>query len=189
MKTLVVQLITALVLLSTAAHSQITLSLGSPNLHAGKIGVGIDGISGSPDLLLKYFANNQLALQLIVGVDITSLGGDALPGQVKVTGSNLRGGLSVLVHLSQDQVSPYVGAEGIFELEKEAGFYATEPDARKIVNGSLVFGAEYYFNEKICLGLKQALGAAFLLKRDVPKQSTDVKFQTSTLMTGRFYFN
>jgi hypothetical protein len=178
-----------LALSASTASAQITLTLGAPNLHAGKVGVGIDGISGSPDLLLKYFLSNQIAGQLILGVDLEFPGGDPLPGQAKVTGIDLRGGVGLVFHLSQSQVSPYVGIEGIFESRKEGGFYTRQPDTKKIVTARALFGAEYYFNESISLGIKQALGGDFFLKRDVPKEETDVRFSTSTLLTGRFYFN
>ena len=178
-----------LVVLSVSAFSQITLSLGAPNLHAGKVGLGIDGISGSPDFLVKYFFSSQFAGQLVAGANLDVPGGDPLPGMVKVTGLDLRGGLALLYHLTQDQVSPYVGAEGTLRWRKEGGFFEKAPEGRKIVNTSAVFGAEYYFNDRICLGIKQALGVDLLLKRDVPKEETDVRLSTSTLLTGRFFFN
>ena len=178
-----------LVLCVSAANSQITLTLGVPNLHSGKVGIGIDGISGSPNLLLKYFLANQLAGEVILGADVDLPGGSPLPGETKVNGIGLRGGLALVYHLSQDQVSPYFGLEGIFESRREGGFYTKEPDAKKIVTTSALFGAEYYFSERICLGIRQALGVGILLKRDVPKEETDIELSTSTLLTGRFYFN
>ncbi len=167
---------------------QVSLSVG-PNLHAGKIGLGIDGITGSPNLLMKYFFNNQFAGQLIVGADIDSPGGDAPAGQQKVTGLTLRGGLSLLYHLTQDQVSPYVGVEGVFRNARQAGFFAIEPDPQNTVIVAAVLGGEYFPNEQFSFGIKHALGVAIEMSRDIPKEETDIRFSTSTLVTGRFYFN
>jgi len=176
------------VLAVSACFAQVTLNIG-PNLHAGKIGLGLDGITGSPNLLMKYFFNNQLAGELIVGAAIDSRGGDAPAGQTKVTGKTFRGGVGILYHLLQEQVSPYLGVEALFENDKPAGFYTEEPDAKNTVTAALVLGGEYFMNERFSLGIKQSLGVEFGLKRDVPKESTDTKFSTSTLVTGRFYFN
>lgn len=179
----------SLALSATSASAQITLSIGTPNLHAGKVGVGIDGISGSPDFLLKYFLSGQVAWQLILGADLDFPGGDPLPGQTKVTGLDLRGGLGLIVHLSQSQVSPYLGIEGVVESRKEGGFYTQKPDAKTIITARALFGLDYFFNESISIGIKQTLGGEFQLKRDVPKEEANVRVSTLTLLTGRFYFN
>ncbi len=174
---------------STITLAQVTLSLGNTNLHAGKIGLGIDGITGSPNLLLKYFFNNQVAGQIIAGFEVHSPGGNAPTGQTKVTGTTFRGGFSLLYHLTQDQVSPYIGVEGVFQTAKAAGFYVLKPDPKNSIIGGAVFGAEYFFNEKFTLGIKQSLGLDLQLKRDIPKEARDITFNTATLVTGRFYFN
>ena len=100
-----------------------------------------------------------------------------------------RGGLSLLYHLTQDQVSPYVGIEGIFQYDKAGGFFAIVPDAKNSVLASGVLGGEYFINERFTIGIKQSLGVSVQLKRDVPKEETDIMFNTLTLVTGRFYFN
>jgi hypothetical protein len=110
-------------------------------------------------------------------------------GQTKVTGMTLRGGMGLLYHLMEEQVSPYVGVEVMMQNDKPAGFYAQVPDAKTTVMAALVLGGEYFVNERFSFGLKQSLGAEFGLKRDVPRENTDVKIATSTLVTGRFYFN
>lgn len=181
-------LVTTVLIISTAAFPQISLNLG-PNLHAGKIGLGLDGITGSPNLLLKYFFNNQLAGQVIFGFDLDSPGGDAPAGQKKVTGTTFRGGMAFLYHLTQDQVSPYLGVEGIFQSEMPGGFYLNEPDRKNSMIVAAVLGGEYFMNEKFSLGIKHSLGAEIRMKRDRPKEETDLRFSTSTLVTGRFYFN
>jgi hypothetical protein len=180
--------IAALLVISAAGFAQISLNIG-PNLHAGKTGLGLDGITGSPNLLLKYFFNNQLAGQIVAGFDLDSPGGDAPAGQKKVTGTTLRGGLAVLYHLTQDQVSPYLGFEGIFQSEMPGGFYVNEPDRKNSIIVAAVLGGEYFMNEKFSLGIKHSLGAEIRLKRDRPQEETDLRFSTSTLVTGRFYFN
>jgi hypothetical protein len=158
-------------------------------LHAGKIGIGLDGITGSSNLMMKYFFNNQLALQVILGANVYQPGGDAAQGQTKRTGLDLRGGLSVLFHLSQEQLSPYLGVEGIFQQSRSAGFFTTVPDPANAVFASGVFGAEFFLSEKFTCGLRQGLGVKIALKRDVPKEESNLWFDTSTLLTARFYFN
>lgn len=157
-------------------------------LQPGKIGLGIDGVS-SPNLLLKVFLNNRLALQVIAGFNLDSQGGDAPTGQTKVTGMNIRGGLSVVYHLTGSVVSPYIGGEGIFQRVTTGGFFVTEPDPKNIVVAGLIFGAEYFINGQFTVGIKQNVGAQILLSRDVPKEETDTMLYTSTIVTGRFYFN
>lgn len=170
-----------LLLLGTASFAQ------SP-LHAGKIGLGIDGVS-SPNLLLKYFFDNRLAGQLMVGAEFDAPGGDPPAGLTKVDGSTFRGGLALLFHFTQTQVSPYIGVEGIFQSEQVAGVYVREPDRRSSVQGGVVLGGEYFIHDQFTLGLKQLLGLDVQFKRDYPEEETDVKFATSTVVTGRFYFN
>ncbi len=179
----------AVILGSSAALAQITLALGTAHLHPGKIGLGIDGIAGSPNLLLKVFLSQQVAVQVILGISIDSPGGSPPPGYTKVTGTELRGGASVLFHITNDQVSPYVGVEGVFQTAKDAGLFVREPDAKNSFQAGAILGAEYFIIERFSLGVKQTLGFDVALARDVPKEETDVKFATSTLMTGRFYFN
>jgi hypothetical protein len=173
---------------ASAGLAQVTLNIG-PNLHAGKVGLGLDGITGSPNLLMKYFFTNRLAGELIAGIAIDAPGGDAAAGQTKVTGTTLRGGVGLLYHLMEEQVSPYVGVEALFQTDKQAGFYTQAPDAKRTVTAAVVLGGEYFMNERFSFGIKHSLGAEFGLKRDVPRESTNVKFATSTLVTGRFYFN
>jgi outer membrane protein W len=178
-----------LIVPASPAFSQITVSLGTVDLHAGKIGLGVDGLTGSPDLLVKYFFNNQLAGQLILGAAIDVPGGTAPAGQTKSNGTMLRGGISILFHLTQDAVSPYVGAEGIFQHEQAGGFFFTTPDPKNTIFGRAVLGAEYFMYQKFSVGLKHSLGAEIRLSRDVPKEETDIRFSTATVFTGRFYFN
>jgi hypothetical protein len=125
----------------------------------------------------------------VVGAAIDSRGGDAPAGQTKVTGTTLRGGFAMLYHLMEEQVSPYVGVEAVVQSEKPAGVYLQAPDSRTTVTAAILLGGEYFMNERFSVGIKHALGAEFGLKRDVPQENTDVKIATSTLVTGRFYFN
>ena len=189
MKRNVLLIFLPLVFASSVSLAQITLSLGSANLHAGKTGLGIDGIAGSPNLLLKVFFSSQVAGQVILGVSIDSPGGSAPVGFTKVTGTELRGGLSLIFHMTNDQVSPYVGIECIYQAMNEWGFFTREPDVKSSIQAGAIFGAEYFIIERFSLGIKQSLGADVEFKRDVPKEETDVKFATATVMTGRFYFN
>ncbi|HET6271746.1 MAG TPA: hypothetical protein VFG32_02070 [Bacteroidota bacterium] len=165
-----------------------TMSFAQTPIHAGKVGLGIDGVS-SPNLILKYFFNNQLAGQVIVGVEFDSPGGDAPLGLTKVTGTTFRGGLSFLYHLTQTQMSTYIGVEGIFQSAQMAGFYVQEPDRKSSVMGGAVLGGEYFIHDQFTLGIKQMLGLDVQLKRDNPAESSDVRFATSTVVTGRFYFD
>jgi hypothetical protein len=163
-------------------------SLAQSPIHAGKVGIGIDGVT-SPNLLLKYFFNNQLAGQVIIGAEVDSPGGDAPLGQTKVTGTTFRGGISLLYHLLQAQVSPYIGVEGVFQSAQAAGFYVQEPDRKSSVQGGVVLGGEYFIHDQFTLGIRQLLGLDVQLKRDNPTEETRVRFATSTDVTGRFYFN
>ena len=158
-------------------------------LHSGKIGLGIDGITGSPNLLMKYFFNNQLAMQIIIGLDIDQPGNTPPAGTSKVIGMAIRGGLSLIYHITHDVVSPYAGAEALFQYEKSGGFFAVVPDPKNSVLASGVFGAECFLNERFTVGMKQGLGVTVQLKRETPREGTDIKFSTSTVVTGRFYFN
>ncbi len=171
------------------AYSQDSSRTRPAYLHAGKIGLGIDGITGSPNLLMKYFFNNQFAIQVIAGCDLDMPGGTAPTGTTKVNGLTFRGGLSLIVHLTHDRVSPYVGFEGIFQSTKSAGFFTVIPDPKNSIIASGVLGAEFFLDERFTLGIKHNLGIEVQLKRDTPKEESDIHFNTSTLVTGRFYFN
>jgi hypothetical protein len=165
-------------------------SASSPGyLRSGKVGLGIDGITGSPDVILKYFFNNQLALQVVAGFAMDVRGGSAPPNTTKITGLTLRGGASLLFHLTQEQVSPYAGVEAVFQHDKPGGFFAVVPDPKNSVIASGVLGGEFFLNERFTFGIKQAVGAQIGLKRDVPPEETDIRIATSTHVTGRFYFN
>jgi len=177
------------VVLANTVQAQDSLGARGPRLHAGKVGIGIDGLTGSSNVLVSFFLNNQLALQAIAGLDLDLPGGTASANQTKVNGVTVRGGLSLLVHLSQDQVSPYVGVEGIYQYAKQAGFFSVVPDPKNSVMGNLIFGVEYFAADRFTVGIKQALGTNVALKRDVPREDTDITLNTSTAVTARFYFN
>lgn len=153
----------------------------------GKFGLGLDGVE-SPNLLAKYFVSDQFATEFILGFDVYSPGGDAPTGQTKVTGTAFRIGLDGLYHFQLGKVSPYVGAEVLFQNMKEGGFYTQEPDARNEVFANLVLGAEYFIDKNFSFGVKHRIGADIKLSRDVPKEETDTFFKTSTQLTARFYF-
>jgi hypothetical protein len=176
-------------LLVVAVVMSFAQTSGQATPHPGKIGLGLDGITGSPNVLLKYFFSNQLAGQVIVGFDLNAPGGTAPAGQTKVNGLTFRGGLSFLYHLTRDQVSPYVGVEGIFQTAKQAGIFVTQPDSKNSMTAGLVLGAEYFMHERFSLGIKHTLGVDVQLKRDIPQEETDVTFASFTVVTGRFYFN
>ena len=188
MKKLLLLLVTCVAVLQ-CSHGQDSLRLRPVYLHSGKIGLGLEGITGSPNLLMKCFLNNQLAIQVLFGIELDLPGGSTPSGLTKVNGLTARGGLSLLVHLTQDQVSPYVGVEGAFQSAKAGGFFTVVPDPKNSFIGSGVLGAEYFINERFTIGIKQALGAEVSLKRDTPHEETEIKFNTSTVFTGRFYFN
>jgi hypothetical protein len=188
MKIRTLWIIGGLALAAALAPGQVTLNIG-PNLHGGKIGLGLDGITGSPNLLVKYFFTSRLAGEALAGFAVESPGGDTPAGQTKVTGITFRGGLGILYHLLEEQVSPYVGVEILFQSDKPAGFYTQVPDPKNTVMTALVLGGEYFMNERFSFGIKQALGAEFDLARDTPSEPTNKRLATSTLVTGRFYFN
>jgi hypothetical protein len=188
MKRLIVVLLLLMMMVGLSV-AQDSLHAKPMYLHTGKIGLGLDGITGSPNLLMKYFVNNQLAVQIIVGVDVDQPGGDAAQGQTKRTGVDIRGGVGILFHLTQEQLSPYLGVEALFQQSRTAGFFTTVPDPKNSVIAGGIFGAEFFLNERFTVGVKQNLGVAIGLKRDAPKEETSLRFSTSTLMTGRYYFN
>jgi len=175
-------------------QAQVTVNIGAVNLHAGKIGLGIDGITGSTNLLMKYFFNNQLAGQLIAGFELETVGGSAPQGQTKQTGHAWRAGGSLVFHLTRDQVSPYLGIEGIFESRQQKGFFSVVPDPQNKITGGIVAGAEYFANDQFSFGVKQLLGLDVMLERHAnslvyPREETTIRFTTSTLVTARYYFN
>ena len=176
------------------ASSQVSVTFGPASLHAGKIGLGIDGLNEWPNLLMKYFINNQLALEALVGAEVSVPGGSAPAGQVKQNGVTLRGGLGVLFHLTQNQMSPYVGGSIVYEREQEGGFFAFVPEPEQALVASLVAGGEYFANERFSFGLKQLLGVEFTFARHensqvYPDEPAGKRFKTSTMFTGRYYFN
>jgi outer membrane protein W len=170
----------AVVLFATIASAQVT--------KAGKIGIGVDGVT-SPNLTAKYFFNENIASELTVGANIYSPGGDATTGYTKVTGSDVRVGLSLLYHFTGNEFVPYLGVEGLYETNKEGGFYTKEPDAKNDVVVSAVFGGEYFIAKQFSLGVKEKVGFDFGLSRDIPKEDSDMHIGTSTLVTAKFYFN
>jgi len=182
-------IIFAVVVSYSTSPAQISVSINAADLHAGKIGLGVDGLTGSPDLLLKYFFNNQLAMQLIVGAAFDLPGGTAPSGLTKVNGVTLRGGISILYHLSQDPLTPYIGAEGIFQRATSGGFFVTEPDAKNTIVARVIIGGEYFLFARFSLGIKQSIGAEIRLSRSFPKEETQTILGTATAFTGRYYFN
>ena len=187
-------LVTFTVLGVMQSPAQVTVNIGTVNLHTGKIGLGLDGITGSTNLLMKYFFNNQLAGQLIAGFELETVGGSAPQGQTKQTGYAWRVGGSLLFHLTRDQVSPYIGLEGIFESRQQKGFFSVVPDPQKKITGGVVAGGEYFASDQFSFGVKELLGVDVMLERHAnslvyPKEETTIRFTTSTVVTGRFYFN
>ncbi len=172
-----------------AGYAQISVSLNVPNLHSGKIGLGIDGISGSPDIILKYFFNNQLAGELIAGASYDIPGGSAPTGLMKANGLTVRGGVSILYHLSQDPLTPYIGFEGLFQRVTSSGFFAVEPDARNTVFVRALAGGEYFLFSQFSLGIRQSIGGEVRLSRSFPKEEQEIILSTATVFTGRYYFN
>ena len=182
-------LFTFCLVLATTAAAQINISLGEADLHSGKVGLGLDGITGSNNILLKYFFNNQLAGELIGGFALDSPGGDAPTGMTKVTGLVLRGGAGIIVHLTRNQLSPYLGFQALFETASDAGFYTREPDRRNSLIVAAVVGGEYFAGSQFSVGLRQAVGMDLRLKRDYPEEDRHILLATSTVFTCRFYFN
>jgi hypothetical protein len=140
---------------------------------------------------MKYFFNNQLAGQVIAGFDLDLPAGPAPTGTTEVTGLILRGGISVLFHLNPDQVSPFIGVEGVFQSRKDGGFVTpgAEADRKNSIAGGVVLGAEYFIHEQFSMGIKALFGLDVQLSRDTPREETGIRFGTTTVFTGRFYFN
>lgn len=159
------------------------------SLHKGKIGLGLDGIAGSPNFLVKYFVTDALAVQATVGYDANWPGGDTPAGMNKVNGSDFRLGLAGVYHLRFDRVSPYWGAQVLFRSVKESGFFAVVPDARTHLLVGAVLGADCFLHDRFSLGLQHTLNLDMTMKRDVPLQEKSTAVGTATLFTARFYFN
>jgi hypothetical protein len=179
----------ALLLSCPVTQAQLSVSINVPDLHSGKIGLGIDGITGSPDILLKYFFNNQLAGQLILGASYDIPGGSAPTGLTKVNGLTLRGGISILYHLNQEPLTPYVGGEAIFQRATSSGFFAVEPDPKNTLFVRIVFGGEYFLSPHFSLGIRQSVGGEVRLSRTFPSEEQEILLSTGTVFTGRYYFN
>jgi len=176
-------LVIALLLLTTIGYSQ-----DYPG--KGKIGLGIDGINSSPNFLLKYFVSDNLALQVIVGTDLDFPGGDDSTGITKVNGTTFRGGLSCIYHFTKKRISPYLGVEGIFQTKKESGYYVigSEPDAKNSLTAGIIFGGEFFVDKNFSVGIKESINADIGFKRDIPMEKSDVKINTNTALTARYYF-
>lgn len=158
-------------------------------ISSGKFGIGLDGITTQNNLLLKYFVTENFAAQLIAGYDYSSVDGNAPSGQTKVDGSELRAGVSVLYHLSNATISPYVGVEGLFTTNTEAGIFTTEPDPTNALTASLVVGGEYFVHPMFSVGVKAQLGVKLDLERDIPVTPSKTSLFTATAVTARLYFN
>ena len=156
----------------------------------GKIGLGIDGISTSPNLLVKYFLTDKIAGQVIVGTDLDFPGGDDVAGMTKENGTTFRGGLSFVYHFTKKRISPYVGVEGIYQYKKESGYYVigSEPDGKNSVTAGIIFGGEFFIDKNFSLGIKESVNADIGFKRDIPVEKSNVKIGTSTVLTARYYF-
>jgi outer membrane protein W len=154
----------------------------------GKIGLGLDG-TNSPNLAIKYFFNNNIAMEVLAGFNLFSPGGDAAVGQTKVTGSDIRAGLALLYHFSGSEFVPYVGVDVMYETNKSGGFYTTEPDAKNSVIANLMVGGEYFPAKQFSVGIKEKLGVNVQLSRDIPKEESDLYLKTATELTLRYYFN
>lgn len=152
-----------------------------------KIGLGIDGVN-SPNLAAKYFITNNVALEVTAGFNLFSPGGDALAGQTKVTGSDIRAGLACLYHFEGTDFVPYIGIDGMFETNKTGGFYVVEPDPKNSLQANFILGCEYFIAKHFSIGLKEKLGVEFQLSRDIPKEETDFLMNTSSTITARYYF-
>ncbi|MEJ5350869.1 MAG: outer membrane beta-barrel protein [Melioribacteraceae bacterium] len=162
-------------------------SLFAQDSNQGKFGLGIDGVD-SPNLLAKYYVSDEFATEFMLGFDIYSPGGDAPRGQTKVTGTAFRVGLDGLYNFKVGKVTPYIGAEVLYQNMKEGGFFAVEPDAKSELFANLVLGAEYFIDNHFSFGIKHRIGADIKFSRDIPKEETDTYFKTSTQLTARFYF-
>lgn len=167
----------------------ITTNLSAQNLHnGGKIGIGIDNLTSSPNFLLKYYFTDKFSMNLITGLNYEALGEDAALGQTKVDGYDLRLGLAGMYHFNFNRVSPYLGVEAIYQIKKDAGYYSIEPDPKNNFSVGLIFGADYFLFDQFSLGIKQNFNFDFSLSRDIPKEETDVLINTKTELTARFYF-
>ena len=159
---------------------------------AGTIGLGIDGITGSPDILMKVFLADRIAGQVMVGAKYDIQGGDEPLGQTKENGYELRGGLGIYYHFTNTKVSPYIGIEGLYQASKEKGFYVTKPDTKSSVIAAAAFGAEYFLDKQFSVGIKESVGSQFDFKRDIgpdgQKENSSTKIYTNTVLTARFYF-
>lgn len=174
-----------IMLMATIGFSQ---SLPKP----GTIGLGVDGITGSPNLLMKVFLSDRLAGQVIVGANFDIQGGDAPEGETKVTGTEIRGGLGLYYHLTNTRVSPYIGIEGLYQASKEGGFYQVEPDMKSSVIAGAVLGGEFFVDKSFSIGVKHTIGGQFDFKRDINnlgvKEEGKTKIYTNTVLTARYYF-
>ncbi len=169
-----------------------TLGFSQTLPKAGTVGLGIDDITGSPNLLMKVFLSDRLAGQVIVGANFDFPGGDEPTGQTKVTGTEFRGGLSLIYHFNNKRVSPYIGIEGIYKGSKESGFYVTEPDMKSNVKAGAIVGAEFFVDKQFSIGVKHTVGADIDFKRDINnlgvKEEGNTKVYTNTVLTARYYF-
>ncbi|HWQ82352.1 MAG TPA: hypothetical protein VN514_08790 [Ignavibacteria bacterium] len=156
----------------------------------GKFGLGIDGITSSPNIVGKYYFTDKIAGMIIAGADFDIPGGEETVGTEKVTGTDIRAGLAFMYHFTNTKVSPYLGIQGIYQNKKESGFYTTgtAPDARSYLNAGVIFGIDYFFDKNISVGIKETVGTEISFERDVPKQETNTKMNTNTVLTARFYF-
>lgn len=161
----------------------------SPVVHKGKLGLGLDGIAGSPDFLLKYFVTDAVAVQVIAGYNADWPGGDAPTGTEKVNGSDLRVGVGALYHMTFDRLSPYFGARVLYRSQRNAGFAASEPDLKNHLVVGAVLGGECFLHDRFSLGVQHAVDLSIAMKRDKPAEASSTSLGTSTLVTGRFYFN
>jgi len=158
------------------------------NITAGKIGLGIDGVT-STNLAGKYYWSDKLSSEVLFGFNLYSPGGDAAAGKTKVTGTDFRIGASLLYNFSDGDFVPYTGVEVLYNTSKTGGFYTTEPDAKNIIDANFVLGGEYFVSKHFSVGIKEKFGLEAQLKRDIPKEENDIYLNTATTVTARYYFN
>jgi opacity protein-like surface antigen len=158
-------------------------------LFAGKTGVGVNGFSGSPNWLVKYFLSDRFAAELQLGYSSVMPGADAPTGTHKVNGSDVRVGVAGMYYFLVDRVAPYVGAHVLYGMHKDAGFVVDEPDSKNTMVFGALLGAEFFVHNRFSLGLQTNLDLTSSLKRDKPKEATDSRIDTSAEMIARFYFH
>ena len=153
----------------------------------GKIGVGLDGVNTS-NMILKYFNSDEVAYELILGMDFYKIGSDSAEKQHNEKGKEFTSGVSVLYHFSESAFSPLFGLEGLYHFRDQIFNYDNKESAKHSFKCGVILGGEYFMAKQFSIGIKEKIYFGFGLPES-KSEGSDLRCKTYSCVTARFYFN